>query len=127
MIGTKAVRVFHASSVGQDGTGKAREIALALCRGTGTTKGGVIECSARDETLVDLFAEQALWPSLIATFTEVYAILKSLGCSDEALVHELWLSKEPVILVPKSRVNPYMGAGFTDSWCIMALSISTGS
>lgn len=34
------------------------------------------------------------------TFTEAYAILKSLGCSDEALVHELWLSKEPVILVP---------------------------
>jgi len=82
----------------------------------------VIEYSARDETLVDLFAEQALWPSLIATFTEVYAILKSLGCSDEALVHELCLSKEPVILVPKSRVNPYMGAGFTDSRCIMALS-----
>jgi ketol-acid reductoisomerase len=95
-------------SVEQDGTGKAREVALALCRGTGATKGGVIECSTRDETPMDPFAEQVLWPSLIAAFTEVYAILKSLVCSDEALVHKLWLSKEPVILVPKSRVNPYI-------------------
>ena len=68
--------------VEQDGTGKAWEVALALYRGIGATKGGVIECSARDETLMDLFAEQALWPSLIATFTEAYAILESLGCSD---------------------------------------------
>jgi ketol-acid reductoisomerase len=97
-------------SVEQDGTGKAREVALALCRGTGATKGSVIECSTRDEILMDLFAEQALWSPLITTFTEVYAILKSLGCSDEALVHKLWLSKESVILVPKSRVNPYIGA-----------------
>ena len=67
----------------------------------------MIECSARDETL---FAEQALWSSLIATFTEAYAILKSLGCSVEALVHKLWLSKEPVIPVPKPRANPHMGA-----------------
>ena len=52
-------------SVEQDGTGKARKVALTLCRGTGATKGGVIECSTRDETLMDLFAEQALWPSLI--------------------------------------------------------------
>lgn len=98
-------------SVEQDGTGKAWEVALVLCRGIGTTKGGVVECSARDETLMDLFAKQALWPSLMAAFTEAYAILKSLGCSDEALVHELWLSKEPVILAPKSRVNSYMGGG----------------
>ena len=25
-------------------------------------------------------------------------------------MHELWLSEEPVILVPESRVNSYMGA-----------------
>ena len=69
-------------SIEQDGTDKAREVALALCRGTGATKGGVIEGSTGDKTLMDLFAEQALWPSLIATFTEAYAILESLGCSD---------------------------------------------
>lgn len=83
-------------SVEQDGTGKAWDTAKALSRGIGATKGGVIESSVREETLMDLFAEQALWPSIIALFTEAYSTLKGYGCSDEALVHELWLSKEPV-------------------------------
>ena len=83
-------------SVEQDGTGKAWDVALALCRGIGATKGGVIESSCKEETLMDLFAEQAIWPAIIATFREAYSTLKGYGCSDEALVHEMWLSKEPV-------------------------------
>ena len=47
---------------------------------------------------MDLFAEQAIWPAVIATFREAYSALKAYGCSDEALVHEMWLSKEPVRL-----------------------------
>lgn len=85
-------------SVEQDGTSKAWDVALALCRGIGATKGGVIESSAKEETLMDLFAEQAIWPAIIATFREAYSTLKGYGCTDEALVHELWLSKEPVRL-----------------------------
>jgi ketol-acid reductoisomerase len=108
MIGT-SVRTRYESgqgfpcfvSVEQDGTGNAESVALALCRGIGATKGGVIESSAREETLMDLFAEQAIWPSVIATFREAYAALKELGCSDEALVHELWLSKEPAEIFEK--------------------------
>jgi ketol-acid reductoisomerase len=88
-------------SVEQDGTGNAWPVALALCRGIGATKGGVIESSAKEETLMDLFAEQAIWPSVIATFREAYSVLKGLGCSDEALVHELWLSKEPAEVFEK--------------------------
>lgn len=82
-------------SVEQDGTGKAWEVALAICRGVGATKGGAIESSCREETLTDLFAEQAIWPTIIAVFRESYKQLKALGCSDEALCHEMWLSKEP--------------------------------
>ena len=88
-------------SVEQDGTGNAWSVALAICSGIGATKGGVIESSVRKETLMDLFAEQTLWPTIIATFTEAYSVLKSLGCSDEALVHELWLSKEPAEVFEK--------------------------
>jgi len=88
-------------SVEQDGTGNAWSTALALCRAIGATKGGVIESSAKEETLMDLFAEQALWPSIIATFREAYSVLKGLGCTDEALVHELWLSKEPAEVFEK--------------------------
>jgi ketol-acid reductoisomerase len=108
MIGT-SVRSRYSSgqgfpcfvSVEQDGTGDAWPVALSLCRGIGATKGGVIESSAKEETLMDLFAEQAIWPSVIATFREAYKTLKALGCSDEALVHELWLSKEPAEVFEK--------------------------
>lgn len=108
MIGT-SVRSRYTSgqgfpcfvSVEQDGTGNAWEVALALCRGVGATKGGVTESSAREETLMDLFAEQALWPAIIAAFREAYATLKGLGCSDEALCHELWMSKEPAEVFEK--------------------------
>ena len=93
-------------SVEQNGTGKGWDVALALCRGIGATKAGVIESSVREETLMDLFAEQALWPAVIACFNEAYTLLKGLGCSDEALVHEMWLSKEPV------RMNPVLPSSY---------------
>jgi ketol-acid reductoisomerase len=108
MIGTSVRSRFTSGqgfpcfvSVEQDDTGNAWPIALALCRGIGATKGGVIESSAKEETLMDLFAEQAVYPSIIATFREAYSVLKGLGCSDEALVHELWLSKEPAEVFEK--------------------------
>ncbi|KAI9675462.1 MAG: hypothetical protein M1822_008940 [Bathelium mastoideum] len=95
-------------SVEQDGTGKAWDVALALCRGIGATKGGVIESSVREETLMDLFAEQALWPAVIACFNEAYTLLKGLGCSDEALVHEMWLSKEPAEIFEKAADDGFI-------------------
>lgn len=55
-------------SVEQDGSGKALEIALALSRAIGATKAGAISSSVREETAMDLFAEQALWPHIIMVF-----------------------------------------------------------
>jgi ketol-acid reductoisomerase len=108
MIGTSVRSLYESQagfpcfvSVEQDGTGAAWPTALALCRAIGATRRGVIESSAREETLMDLFAEQALWPAIIAAFRESYSILKGLGCSDEALVHELWLSREPAEIFEK--------------------------
>jgi len=95
-------------SVEQDGTGQAWDLALALSRGIGATKAGAIESSAREETLMDLFAEQALWPAIIATFREAYSFLKKLGCSDEALVHEMWLSKEPAEIFEKAADDGFI-------------------
>lgn len=71
-------------SIEQDGTDKAREVALALCRGTGATKGGLIEGSTGDKTLMDLFAEQALWPSYSNIYRGVCHFQEFRG-SDEAL------------------------------------------
>lgn len=92
-------------SVEQDGTGNAWDMAKALSRGIGATKAGAIESSVREETLMDLFAEQALWPAIIALFNEAYSTLKGYGCSDEALVHEMYLSKEPVSNAALERVT----------------------
>lgn len=54
-------------SVEQDvGDGWAK--ALALSRAIGATKQGAIASSVREETAMDLFAEQALWPNIIVLF-----------------------------------------------------------
>lgn len=61
-------------SVEQDGTGDALAIALALSRAIGATKAGAISSSAREETAMDLFAEQALWPNIIMLFRFASAV-----------------------------------------------------
>lgn len=76
-------------SAEQDGTGNALVIALALSRAIGATKAGAIVSSAREETAMDLFAEQALWPNIIMLFREAFSVLKEAGCSDEALCYEM--------------------------------------
>ena len=58
-------------SVEQDHTKDAMAIALAISKAIGATKAGAIESSVREETAMDLFAEQALWPNIIVTFQYV--------------------------------------------------------
>lgn len=58
-------------SVEQGSAGNALEIALAISRAIGATKAGAIESSVREETAMDLFAEQALWPQIIMSFQYV--------------------------------------------------------
>ncbi|KZV77691.1 IlvN-domain-containing protein [Peniophora sp. CONT] len=82
-------------STEQDGTGQGLALSVSLARAIGATKTGAIASSVKEETTMDLFAEQALWPNIIKLFTEAYSILKEAGCSDEALVYEMWMSKEP--------------------------------
>jgi ketol-acid reductoisomerase len=76
-------------SVEQEGTKNAWPTALALSRAIGATKAGAIASSAREETAMDLFAEQALWPNIIMLFQQGFSVLKEAGCSDEALCYEM--------------------------------------
>ena len=46
-------------AIAQDGSGNAKNIMLALSKGIGSTKMGVIESSFREETEIDLFSEQS--------------------------------------------------------------------
>lgn len=76
-------------SVEQEGTKEAWPITLALALAIGATKAGAIASSAKEETAMDLFAEQALWPNIIMLFQQAFSVLKEAGCSDEALCYEM--------------------------------------
>jgi len=108
MIG-QGVRELYLSNEGfpsflavkNDISGKAKDIALGISRGIGATKRGVVEVSFEDETYLDLIAEQATWPLIITVFTEVYNFLLEKGHPAEAILMELYLSKEPAIIFEK--------------------------
>lgn len=82
-------------SVEQDVSGQALNLALSIARGIGATRGGAIQSSAQEEAALDLFSEQAIWPVIMATFRAAYEVLHSAGFSDEAILYEMYLSKEP--------------------------------
>ncbi|EKM61085.1 uncharacterized protein PHACADRAFT_247454 [Phanerochaete carnosa HHB-10118-sp] len=95
-------------SAEQDGSGNALATALALSKGIGATKAGAIASSAKEETAMDLFAEQALWPNIIVLFREAFSVLKEAGCSDEALCYEMWMSKEPAEIFERAAEDGFI-------------------
>lgn len=96
-------------SVEQDGSGHGLKTALAIARIIGATKAGAIQSSAREETAMDLLAEQALWPNIISLFSEAFNVLKEAGCSDEALCYEMWMSKEPAEIFERAAEDGFIG------------------
>jgi len=81
-------------AVHQDASGRARQRALALCKGIGCTRGGVFESSFREEAELDLFAEQVVWPVLTAWIRQCFELGVELGFSPELMVMELYASGE---------------------------------
>jgi len=82
-------------SVERDISGSAFKLALSIALGIGATRGGAILSSAREEAALDLFSEQAIWPVFIVAFRTAYEVLHQSGFSDEAILYEMYLSKEP--------------------------------
>src|SRR6266705_959267 len=74
-------------SVERDVTGEALPLALSIARGIGATRGGAIQSSAREEAALDLFSEQAVWPTIIVAFQKAYEVLHQAGFSDEAILY----------------------------------------
>jgi len=95
-------------SVEQDGTSNGLAVALALSRVIGATRAGAIASSVYEETAMDLFAEQALWPNIIMLFREGFSVLKDAGCSDEALCYEMWMSKEPAEIFERAAEDGFI-------------------
>jgi ketol-acid reductoisomerase len=88
-------------AVEQDATGKAKEVALALAKAMGGTKKGAIEVTFKDETYLDLTAEQAVWPLIMTVLTETFKFQVEKGHPEEAVLMELYLSKEPMVMMEK--------------------------
>ncbi len=89
-------------AVHQDATGIAWDIALALAKAIGSTKRGAIEVTFNDETYLDLMAEQAIWPLIYSVFTEAFKLEVAKGHPEAAVLMELYLSKEPAVMMEKA-------------------------
>ena len=79
--------------VHQDASGNAHQICLAICKGIGSTKMGVLESSFEEEVMIDLFEEHQ--PGLYALRC-MYQALVEAGCSPEAVMLDLYASGESV-------------------------------
>ena len=118
-------------SVERDVTGTGLATALAVARGIGATAGsagsgaagaagagasvggapagGAVASSAKEEAALDLFAEQALWPSILAVLHASYEVLAAAGFSDDAILDELYLSGEPAEIFARAADMGLMG------------------
>ena len=79
--------------VHQDASGNAQEVCLAISKGIGSTRMGVLESSFEEEVLIDLFEEHQ--PGLYALRC-MYQALVEAGCSPEAVMLDLYASGESV-------------------------------
>lgn len=81
-------------AVHQDATGRALETALAFARGIGATRVGVLKTTFAQETDLDLFQEQGLWPLLVRTMLSAYEFLVASGFPPEMVALEMYGSEE---------------------------------
>lgn len=57
---TEGAGVFGLFAIHQDATGQAKDLALAYGKGIGSARGGLLETTFAEETVTDLFGEQAV-------------------------------------------------------------------
>lgn len=83
-------------SVERDASGNALALALSIARGIGATRGGSVGSTALEEAALDLFGEQAIWPAILVVLRTAFEVLLEAGFTEEAILHELYLSREPL-------------------------------
>lgn len=102
MIGVGVRERFVAGSgasafvaVEQDATGQAWPTALAIAKAIGATRAGALRSTFAEETELDHFSEQAVWPVITRLLTMAYELLAERGYQPEAVLMELYASGEP--------------------------------
>lgn len=116
MIG-QAVRSLYKNGLGfpclvacdKDSDGRAMSIALALAKAIGATRFGAFESSFEEETTIDLFAEQMLWPGIIKLCLLYFEKLTEHGCDAEIVTTELHLSGEFVEIAKAMITHGFFG------------------
>jgi len=116
MIG-RAVRSLYVQGLGfpclvaaeNDPDGRALRIALALAKAIGATRFGAFASSFREETVIDLFAEQMLWPGIIKLCLLYFEKLVANGCDPEVVTTELHLSGEFVEIAKAMITHGFFG------------------
>lgn len=88
-------------AVAQDATGRAWPTTLALARAIGGTRAGALETTFAEETELDLFSEQAVWPTIFRLLISSYEVLTARGYQPEAVLMELYASGEPARVFQK--------------------------
>jgi ketol-acid reductoisomerase len=116
MIG-RAVRNLYTERLGfpclvaaeNDPDGQFMRMALALAKAIGATRFGAFESSFREETIIDLFAEQMLWPGIIKLCLLYFEKLVATGCDPEIVTTELHLSGEFVEIAKAMITHGFFG------------------
>lgn len=80
--------------VAQDHSGQAKAKALALAKGIGSTRAGVVEVTFAQEAELDLFTEQCFGPAFGHVLTTSANLLIEEGYPSEAVLLELYMSGE---------------------------------
>jgi ketol-acid reductoisomerase len=80
--------------VAQDHSGQAKAQALALAKGIGSTRAGVVEVTFAQEAELDLFTEQCFGPAFGHVLTTAVDLLLDEGYPPEAVLLELYMSGE---------------------------------
>jgi len=94
-------------AVHQNASGEAWARMMAMAKGIGTTRGGVFESSFREEAELDLYAEQVVWPGLVAWFEESFKLGVEQGFSPELMVLELYASGEAAEILGMMAQNGF--------------------
>jgi ketol-acid reductoisomerase len=86
----------------RDASGEAWTNALAVSKAIGCTRAGALQVSMEHETWMDLLTELGVWPLILSVFLSAYELQVEAGIPPEAVVLELYGSKEPAEVMERA-------------------------
>jgi len=88
--------------VHRDPSGEAWANALAVAKAIGCIRAGALQVSLEHETWMDLLTELGVWPLILSVFLSAYELQVEVGIPPEAVLLELYASKEPAEVMERA-------------------------